>query len=137
MPTILCIDDDPKILELQRKILETNGYSVLSAPDGPTGIALAAEHPVDLVVLDFKMPGMDGGEVADVLFRKHPNLPVVICTGYFDAMPEWLRWFAVAILQKGDGPGALLAAIQDMIAPDRSARAARVSGHSLGQNPAA
>lgn len=116
MPTILCIDDDPKILVLQTSILETNGYTALVAPDGPTGIRLASEHPVDVVVLDFKMPGMDGGQVAEVLLKEHPELPIVICTGFFDAVPEWLRWFAAAYLQKGDGPELLLSAIQEVLA---------------------
>ena len=116
MPTILCIDDDAKILGLQKCILETSGYAVLSAQDGPTGIKLASENPVDVVVLDFKMPGMDGGQVAEVLLKEQPNLPVVICTGFFDAVPEWLRWFAASCLQKGDGPEVLLSAIQELIA---------------------
>ncbi len=116
MSTILCIDDDPAILRLQKTILETSGYTVLVAADGPTGIALASQHAVDLVVLDFKMPGMAGDEVAEVLLKRQPGLPIVICTGFFDAVPEWLRWFASAYLQKGDGPEALLAAIRATIA---------------------
>jgi CheY-like chemotaxis protein len=116
MPTILCIDDDPVILELQKSVLQTNGYTALVASDGPTGIALASQHPVDVVVLDFKMPGMDGGQVAEVLWKQHPDLPIVICTGFLDAVPEWLRWFAAGYLQKGDGPEVLLSAIQELIA---------------------
>jgi CheY-like chemotaxis protein len=120
MPTILCIDDDPVILELQKGILERNGYSVLTAPDGPSGIAMASKHAVDVVVLDFKMPGMDGGQVAEVLLKQHPDLPVVICTGFFDVVPEWLRWFAAAYLQKGDGPNLLLSTIQELIAKKKA-----------------
>ncbi len=116
MPTILCIDDDPNILELQKSILETNGYAVLTAADGPTGIGLASKHAIDVVVLDFKMPGMDGGQVAEALWRQQPHLPIVICTGFFDAVPEWLWWFAAAYLHKGDGPKLLLATIQKLIA---------------------
>ncbi len=116
MPTILCIDDDPRILELQKGVLETNGYAVLTAPDGPTGIALAAQQVVDVVVLDFKMPGMDGSQVAETLWKRQPDLTIVISTGFFDAVPEWLRWFAAAYLQKGDGPAVLLSTIQELIA---------------------
>ncbi len=116
MPTILCIDDEPIVLELQKGILETNGYTVLSAPDGPTAITLAAKHPLDLVVLDFKMPGMDGGQVAEVLLKQQPDLPILLCTGFLDAVPEWLKWFAVGCFHKGDGPKALLSAIHQVIA---------------------
>lgn len=137
MPTILCIDDDPRILELQQGILETNGYTVLTAPDGPTGITLASKYPVDVVVLDFKMPGMDGGQVAEVLFKEQPDLPVVICTGFFDAVPEWLRWFAAACLQKGDGPVVLLSAIKDLIAKKKEPGQAGETNRSLRKAGAA
>jgi DNA-binding response OmpR family regulator len=116
MPTILCIDDDANILELQKRILEAKGYAVLVSPDGATGITLASSHPVDLVVLDFKMPDMDGGEVAAALLREQPDLPIVICSGFFDSVPEWLRWFAAAYVPKGDGPGVLLSRIQELLA---------------------
>jgi CheY-like chemotaxis protein len=129
MPTILCIDDDANILELQKSILETNGYAVVIAADGPTGISLASKHPVDVVVLDFKMPGMDGGQVAEVLMKQQPDLPIVICTGFFDAVPEWLRWFAAAYLQKGDGPEALLSALRELIASKK------VAGQAGGTSP--
>jgi CheY-like chemotaxis protein len=133
MPTILCVDDDPIILELQKSILETNGYTVLTAPDGPTAITLASRHPVDVVVLDFKMPGMDGGQVAEVLLEQQPDLPVVICTGFFDSVPEWLRWFAAAYLQKGDGPNILLSTIQELIANKKVPGQAGGTSRSLRQ----
>ena len=116
MPTILCVDNDPNFLKLEKSILETNGYTVLIASDGPTGITLACKSPIDVVVLAFKMPGMDGGEVAEVLWRNQPDLPIVICTGFFDAVPEALRWLADAFVAKRDGSDALLSAIQKVIA---------------------
>ncbi len=123
MSTILCIDDDPVILELEKTILEKNGYSALTAQDGPAGIALARAESIDLVVLDLKMPGMDGDEVAEALLQQRPDLPLVICTGFFDSLPEWLRWFAAACVHKGEGPDVLLSTIDSLIrkkAPARS-----------------
>jgi len=119
MPTILCIDDDTKTLEVQRAILEQHGYTVLLAEGGSAGIRLAAEQPVDLVILDFKMPGMDGGEVAAILLRDDPELPIVIRSGYLDSIPEWLRWCAIANLEKGDGPDAMLTAIEGLIGKNK------------------
>lgn len=115
MPTVLCIDDDRHVLELEKAIFESNGYTVLVAAGGLTGIAMASAGGVDVVVLDYKMPDMDGGEVAERLWREHPGLPVVICSGYFDTIPEWLKWFAAACVQKGDGPQALLTAVHDVV----------------------
>ncbi len=116
MATILCIDDEPTILELQKRILETNGYTVLIAADGATGLTLAARCAVDLVVLDFKMPGMDGSQVAEALLRQQPEMLIVIRTGFLDVVPEWLRWFASSCLDKGDGPSLLLSTIQKLLA---------------------
>jgi CheY-like chemotaxis protein len=116
MLTILCIDHDVNFLELEKNILETNGYTVLIASDGPTGIKLACKSPIDVVVIAFKMPGMDGGQVAEVLLKHQPDLPIVICTGFFDAVPEGLRWFAAACVEKRDAPDVLLSAIQEVIA---------------------
>ena len=115
MPAILCIDNDVNFLELEKSILETNGYTVVIASDGPTGITLVSKGPFDVVVLAFKMRGMDGGQVAEALLKHQPDLPIVICTGFFDALPEWLRWFAAACVEKRYSPDALLSAIQKVI----------------------
>src|SRR5690242_5266045 len=119
MPTILCVDDDRKKLEIQKSVLEQNGYTALLDEDGLAGIRLAAEQPVDLVILDFKMPGMDGGEVAAVLMQDHPDLPIVIRSGFLDSIPEWLRWCAIANLEKGDGPDKMLNAIEGLIGKNK------------------
>ena len=116
MPTILCIDEDVNFLELEKSILETNGYTVVIASDSPTGITLASKSPIDVVVLAFKMRGMDGGQVAEVLLKHQPDLPVMVCTGFFEAVPEWLRWFAAACVEKRDAPDVLLSRIQEVIA---------------------
>jgi DNA-binding NtrC family response regulator len=113
--TILCIDDSQNILEIQQVLLENKGYRVLLAPDGPTGIALSREHSVDVVVLDFNMPGMDGNHVAQVMMQEKPTLPVVIWSGYPADIPESLRWFAYAVLHKGDGPDVLLSVIESLV----------------------
>ncbi len=120
MSTILCIDDDRNVVELEKAVFEANGYTVLVATDGPTALQIASQSHVDIVVLDYRMPEMDGAQVAEGLWRKHPALPVVVCSGYFDVMPEWLKWFAAGCVQKGDGPEALVAVVQDLIRKNTS-----------------
>ena len=76
MKTILCIDDDSSILELRRRVLESSGYGVLTAPSGKDGLELVSQGTkVDLVLLDYLMPGMNGDEVAENLKSKFPALP--------------------------------------------------------------
>ena len=115
MATVLCIDDNRNILEMNKALLESHGYRVLIAANGPTGIALTRTHSIDVVVLDFNMPGMDGTQVAEVLMKEQPKLPVVIWSGCVDEIPESLKWFADAWLHKGDGPASLLSAVEKLV----------------------
>ena len=82
MPTILCIDDIPQVLLSRKALLETRGYEVLTADDGPCGIEVARRYPINAVLLDYDLPGMMGDEVAVILKREHPKLPIVILTGF-------------------------------------------------------
>jgi len=115
MATILCIDDNREILEIHKALLESKGYRVLIAPDGPTGLALSRQQSIDVVVLDFNMPGMDGHKVAQVMTQEQPTLPVVIWSGYPDGIPASLLWFADAVLHKGDGLDSLLSVIESLV----------------------
>lgn len=79
---ILAIDDQEDNLALLRVILASRGYGVLTAADGPAGLALARERRPDLILLDLAMPGMDGFEVLVRLRgdRELGRLPVIILT---------------------------------------------------------
>jgi DNA-binding response OmpR family regulator len=65
--TILVIDDEKDLIELVRYNLEREGYDVIAAADGPSGLEIAMQHKPDLIVLDLMMPGMDGLEVCKQL----------------------------------------------------------------------
>jgi DNA-binding NtrC family response regulator len=66
-------------------------------------------------VLDFNMPGMNGDQVALAIMKIRPTVPVVICSGVLDEIPESLKWFADAVLSKADGAEALLSAIARVV----------------------
>jgi len=78
---VLCVDDNPDVLELQKCILEHSGYEVLLASNGADGISLAKDREVDLVLLDYEMPLMKGTEVAQRLRDMLPALPIIIVSG--------------------------------------------------------
>lgn len=84
--TILAIDDESDILLIIRTALESEGYKVLTASNGPDGIASAKEAKPDLIVLDVMMPDMDGFEVLRRLRADDATLdiPVVMLTGLSD-----------------------------------------------------
>jgi DNA-binding NtrC family response regulator len=115
MTTILCIDDDPKILQCHKAVLGNRGYTVVTAPEGFVGIAITRTHSIDLVITDFQMPGMDGSQVADLLLKEKPRLPVLICSGYPDEVPARVRYGVYNFLSKGDGPSSLLAMVEKLL----------------------
>jgi CheY-like chemotaxis protein len=115
MATILCIDDDAFILRIYSTLLESNGYTVLTAPDGPTGIALTRSHAIDAVVSDFNMPGMDGNQVAQVLRKEQPTLPIVLWSGCPEEISESRRPCGDLLLDKGEGPEPLLSTIERIL----------------------
>ena len=82
MPTLLVVDDEPQILQMIAGILEDEGFSVITAPDGETALKLVGEEAPDLVLLDINLPGMDGLEVLQELKRLYPFLPVVMISAY-------------------------------------------------------
>src|SRR5216117_3605719 len=81
-PRILVIDDEAPIRDSLRMMLEYEGYEFLGAATGQEGLALAEREAPDLVLLDVKMPGMDGIEVLERLRNMNESLPVVVVSGH-------------------------------------------------------
>jgi CheY-like chemotaxis protein len=83
---ILLIEDDRAARESTKLLLNIDRHTVTEAEDGIAGLALVAEQPFDLVVVDFFMPGMDGGEVAWCIKRMAPSLPILMVTAYLEKL---------------------------------------------------
>jgi CheY-like chemotaxis protein len=113
-PTILCIDDEALGLQIRKTVLEHAGYRVLTAEDGPTGLALFRRNPVDGVVLDYYMPDMDGGAVAETMRRERPEVPIMLLSAYINLPPETIALVDVTLL-KGEGPVELLEKLRLML----------------------
>jgi DNA-binding NtrC family response regulator len=82
MTRILVVDDDPVILEVITEILTTNGYEVVAAPNGETGIKELTCNEYDLILTDLVMPDVDGMEVLNHAVNKSPKTLCIILTGY-------------------------------------------------------
>ena len=80
--TVLVVDDEPEILKSVRENLMDEGYEVLVAVDGPEALRKVDEDPPDLVLLDIKMPGLDGIEVLEQIKSGHPEVPVVMMSAH-------------------------------------------------------
>src|SRR6187455_1044207 len=79
---ILVIDDEAAIRDSLRMTLEYEGYDFIGAATGQEGLAMAERESPDLVLLDVKMPGMDGLEVLDRLHAMNETLPVIVVSGH-------------------------------------------------------
>jgi len=83
---ILIVDDDPNTLEILRRWLAREGYTTVSADSGPACLDALTKGPVDVIVLDVMMPGMDGLQVCEKL-REHGtwrSIPVMLLTAKDD-----------------------------------------------------
>src|SRR5262245_48097026 len=81
-PVVLVVDDETDIRSSLRMILEYEGYELLEAPSGEDGLAALERVLPDVVLLDIKMPRMDGLEVLARVRQKDPALPVVMTSGH-------------------------------------------------------
>jgi DNA-binding response OmpR family regulator len=89
---ILVVDDDKSIVDLVSLALRHSGCQVFTARDGAEALRICAEHSPDVVVLDFNLPGMDGGEVCRRL-KEYRAMPVVAITGAAVSEDEARRCF--------------------------------------------
>lgn len=85
--TILIVEDEEAVRELEKFILEQQGYDVMEARDGLEGLAKAEFRRPDLILLDLMMPDVSGGRMYDEM-KEHPTtsgIPIVVVTGKPDA----------------------------------------------------
>jgi two-component system alkaline phosphatase synthesis response regulator PhoP len=111
---ILSVDDEPSLLQTREQLLQFSGYEVLSAANGEKALEIFATHPVDLVLLDFRMPGMDGGIVAQQMKRRKPQIPVVMVSA--NEVPDEALSCVDGFIAKGQHPNVLLEQIRPLLA---------------------
>ena len=100
MAKILVIEDERNLRLLYKQDFERDGYEVITAGDAPEGIKLVeAEHP-DLVVMDIRLPGMDGLEAMGRVLDRHPRMPVVLNSAYSSYQDSFMSWAADAYVVK-------------------------------------
>ena len=113
---ILIVDDDPSIRYMLSRVLLDEGYVTLSAANGSDGLKAASDPNVDLVLLDLKMPGMNGQQTLQELAVLRPGLPVIIMTAFPGQRGEAPLAGASALLQKPLDFPILLEAIKKLLA---------------------
>src|SRR5579863_8711134 len=83
---ILLVDDNAQGLKARKTVLEELGYKIWTAAGGEDAIEIFGRQKFDLVVTDYKMPRMDGLELITRLRKRVAELPIVLISGYVDAL---------------------------------------------------
>jgi CheY-like chemotaxis protein len=117
--TILIVEDEASVRDFIGTVLEVNGYTVLAAANGQEALALCQQHPqpIDLLLTDWIMPGINGHKLAEQLTRLRPNLKVLFISGYTgntiirQGIPEVGR----TLLEKPFSPGQLVSKVREVL----------------------
>lgn len=141
-PLALVIDDDEKVCKAMADAITRLGLRARRATGGRAGLALLAQEAPDIVLLDLKMPDLDGATVLERLRQTHPDLPVVIVTAYPDSdlVARAMRQAPVLLLEKPLDRASLARTVSVLLGervPDHAgARAeARSPGSLIGEEP--
>jgi CheY-like chemotaxis protein len=113
---ILCVDDELVGLRVRKLLLERAGYKVLTAMDGTSGLEIFRNEPVEAVVLDYSMPGMHGGEVANLMRQTKPEIPILLLSAYI-GLPTEVTSLVNLYMTKGEGAPVLLKKLGSLLQP--------------------
>jgi two-component system cell cycle sensor histidine kinase/response regulator CckA len=118
---ILIVDDEPSIISFVDQTMRLAGYQTYTAPNAKVALELCESKGVpDLLLTDFKMPGMDGDALAARLRQREPDLKVLYLTGYADQLfsERGSLWRDEAFLEKPCTVNGLLEAVSMILSGD-------------------
>ena len=128
MIRILCVDDDLALLRLYRDELAEEGYEVILAKDGKEAVKKFGEQKPDLVIMDIRMPQMDGIETLNVILGKDRQVPVILNTAYVQYKENFMTWGAEAYVIKSSDLTELKEKIRDVLSQRKKAAPKKKSG---------
>ncbi len=112
MKRILVADDEMSIRLLYSEELREEGYEVFTASNGREALEVAEKEPLDLIILDIKMPEMNGIEVLRRIKEQHPNLPVLLSSAYSEYKQDFGTWASEEYLVKSSDLEDLKSAVR-------------------------
>jgi CheY-like chemotaxis protein len=115
MPKILVIEDEKNLRLLYKQDLERDGFSVVTAGTAPEGLAMLESEKPDLVVMDIRLPGMDGLEAMSRALDRHPRLPIVLNSAYSSYKDNFASWSADAYVVKSADTGELRTRVRELL----------------------
>ncbi len=120
--TILLVEDEESLRTLTRSILEQGGYTVLEACNGMEAVAIAADNsgPIDLLLTDMVMPGMDGRSVAEKVGQLYPGIRVAYMSGYTGFSTQEAASLNAVIIAKPFTRNILLQKLSEALEPEQN-----------------
>ncbi len=115
MKKVLVADDEFSIRKLYERELRKEGYEVIFATNGQEAIQKVRESTPDVIVMDIRMPGMDGIEAMSRILEENNELPVIINTAFSSYKDNFLSWSADAYLTKSADLSELKGTIRNII----------------------
>ena len=124
LETVLVVDDEEYIREIVGRIVEEAGYRVMTASGGAEALDMMRREPPDIVLLDLKMPDMDGPTTLKEIREIYRLLPVIVITGYPESelVAEMLSFCPVTLLAKPLEPELVLQTIRTVLNGSAGAR---------------
>ncbi len=113
---VLCVDDEVVGLQVRKILLERAGYRVATALNGTLGLEIFAKEPIEVVILDYSMPGMHGGEVAARMREIKPRIPILLLSAYI-GLPAEVTDLVDLYMTKGEGADLLLNKLDQLLQP--------------------
>ncbi len=114
-PKIVAIDDEVEFIDVIRNYFELRGYDITVAIRGTKGIELVKKNKPDVVLMDLKMPGIDGDEVLSLLKSMDPSPKVIFVTAYDDGGKTKARLLEMGAYAYFDKPIASLKELEEII----------------------
>ncbi len=134
MERILCVDDDLSLLRLYYDELSEAGYEVLLARDGKEAIGKFEKLKPHLVVMDIRMPAMDGIEALNVMLGKDGQIPVILNTAYPQYRGNFMTWGAEAYLVKSSNLHELKQKVREILNKRRAEKAPKPCQRHFGSS---
>jgi two-component system autoinducer 1 sensor kinase/phosphatase LuxN len=113
-PVVLSVDDEWNGLEGRKMLLEKARCKVLVATCGAEALQLFASHRIDLVLLDYHMPGMNGDVISEQMKAVQPDVPIVLLSAD-DGLPEGALKCVDAFVSKSESPANLLQIVEHLL----------------------
>ena len=116
MSTILVVDDEKSLRTLYKRDLEGEGHEVIATGRASEALDRIESDPPDLVVIDIRLPEMDGLDLMARILERHRGLPIILNTAYSSYKDNFMSWSADAYVVKSSDTTELRARVREILA---------------------